>query len=389
MNNSHAQNLEFPHWRSLPSDEINPSTALENRFAAVENFQRTFAFRPGERVVMLLDRLLDPRVIHAITGLALSRGATPSVYLSHTPQESVLPDEIKPLLDKADFVISTWYCAISDPLANALRERGQRWVKITYFRNLDVLDTPAARFPIDVIGEIIRTTASQYPKGKDFQLKVSDARGTDLRVDFTPQMRDKHLAGNRWRGVMTADEPGCYVHYVACHGPNLYDAWNPEDPTLEKVNGVLYPQGAIGFPGPFKDKIAIEIRRGLVTSVEGSSEEAKIFRDMLIGGFLSEVGCGFNPKASRFTAYPAGSNSPGALHFGIDFAEPSNYIKRVMPNWEEPPLHMDFVCFDMTAAAGATKLVDQGFLTALREPAVIAAASVYGEPVDLLENFPG
>ena len=22
---------------------------------------------------------------------------------------------------------------------------------------------------------------------------------------------------------MTADEPGCYVHYLPCHGPNVYD----------------------------------------------------------------------------------------------------------------------------------------------------------------------
>lgn len=89
------------------------------------------------------------------------------------------------------------------------RDKGQRWVKITYFRNLDLLDTPQARFPIDVLGEIIRATAARYPKGRDFELRITDPRGSDFRVAFDAASRDKLLSGARWRGVLTADEPGC------------------------------------------------------------------------------------------------------------------------------------------------------------------------------------
>jgi hypothetical protein len=96
--------------------------------------------------------------------------------------------------------------------------------------------------------------------------------------------------------------------------------------------------------------------------------------------------------------YPAGSNNPGALHFGIDLAKPSDWIRRVMPDWEEPPVHMDLITLDSTVRsvkaaqvagnsdAGTQTLIDAGFLTALRDPAVTRAASVYGDPIVLLET---
>ena len=85
--------------------------------------------------------------------------------------------------------------------------------------------------------------------------------------------------------------------------------------------------------------------------------------------------------------YPAGSNSPGALHFGVDLARPSDYIRRVMPNWEEPPVHQDLIVFDATVTAGRSTVIDTGFLMALRDPEVVAMASRYGDPLELLESF--
>jgi hypothetical protein len=48
---------------------------------------------------------------------------------------------------------------------------------------------------------------------------------------------------------------------------------------------------------------------------------------------------------------------------------------------------MDFVTFDSTVTAGNTTLLDNGFLMSLRDEQVVAAASQYGDPVDLLESF--
>lgn len=379
--------MNTPNYIGLPP-KLNPAiTDIKDYFQALDNFCRVFAIGSGDRVLMLTDPLLDPRVIDAVSGLARSRGATLTAYMApHTKLPSV-PDEIKPLIQNATFVVSTWFCSIEDPFNVAMRKAGQRWVKITYFRDLDLLTTPQARFPVELVGEIIRATERKFPKGRDFELRFSDPRGTDLRIAYTRAMRDAMFAGNRWRGKMAADEPGCYVHYLPTHGPNFWDSTAMKDATAPvKIDGVLYPQWAIGFASPFQEKIAVVFKDNKVTEVRGASTDAEILRDMCLGSRLIEGGgCGFNPKAPRYTVYPAGSNSPGALHFGVDLAKPSDYIRKVMPNWEEPPVHQDMIVFDATVTAGENTIIDRGFLTALRDPSVVDMASRYGDPVELLE----
>jgi len=367
---------------------LNPSiTRTKDLFQALDNFTRVFAIRPGEKVLMLTDPLLDPRVVDAVTGLARSRGAEVRQYMEPTSQVLDVPISARPLLEEADFVVSTWFCSIISPFCIALRTKGQRWVKITYWRDFDLLYTPQARFPAELVGELIRATAARLPE-EDFNLEFEDERGTEFTIGYTPQMRTKLLAGNRWRGRMFADEPGCYVHYLPTHGPNLWDRTahgnDPDAPV--KMRGTVYPQWAVGFEKPFAERIACEFEEDTVVEVRGDSEEARVLREMLVGSRLIELGCGFNPKAPRHTAYPAGSNAPGALHFGIDLAKPADYIRRVMPQWEEPPVHVDLVTLDATVSAGENKLVERGFLTALKHPQVVEAASRYGDPIELLES---
>lgn len=357
-------------------------------FQALDNFSRVFAIQPGDEVLFLADPLLDPRVIDAVIGIARSRGAQVRVYMEPSTQVTAIPQEIHALLRKATFVVSTWFCSILDPLCIGLRREGQRWVKITYFRDLDLLHTPQARFPIEVIGELIRATADRFPKGHSFDLRFTDSRGSDFRIGFTPEMRENQLATNRWRGKMTAEEDGCYVHYLPTHGPNLWDHNSVRNDMSVKVamSGVIYPQWAVGFERPFEEKIGVFFEGEYVSAVHGESAEAKILREMLVGGRMIEGGgCGFNPKAPRHTVYPAGSNAPGALHFGIDLAKPSEYIRRVLPDWEEPPVHMDLITLDSTVTAGDALLIDQGFLCALRDTRVAEVASRYGDPIELLE----
>ena len=375
----------------LPQPDKFETVLTGQYFEAMDNFVRTFAFRPDDTFVFLADRKLDPRVIHAICGLARSRGIKPTVIVADNSQATEVPEELRPLVETATFVVSSWFCSIIDPFCIRMRnEKGQRWVKITYFRDLDLLKTPQARFPIDIVGEIIRQTADMFPKGQDFDLKFGDNRGTDLTIKYTSEMRENLLGSNRWRGQMAADEPGCYVHYLPCHGPNVYDrtSVNNDDSVEVDTNGVVVPYWAVGFEKPFENPAQVVFEDDRIVEVNGDSEEAVILRDMLVGGQLIELGCGFNPKAPRHTVYPAGSNSVGALHFGIDLAKPNDYIRRMMPEWEEPPVHMDLISFDSTVMAGNTTLIDEGFLKALDAPSVVEMASQFGDPVDLLQNWP-
>lgn len=380
--------MTSPTYQGLPLPLAPHITETREFFQALDNFTRTFAFRAGDRVLLLTDPLLDPRVVEAVSGHARALGAVVRQFMEPSSRVERIPDSVKPLLDEATFVVSTWFCSIIDPYCIARRRQGQRWVKITYFRNLDLLRTPQARFPIDLVGEITRATARRYPQGVDFDLHFTDARGSDFRIHFTPQMRENMLSTNRWRGRMGADEDGCYVHYLASHGPNLWDhnAVRNDLSVPTQMSGVLCPQWAVGFARPFEERIAVHFEGEYVSRVDGVSREAVILREMLVGGRMIEGGgCGFNPKAPRHTIYPAGSNAPGALHFGIDLARPADYIRKTLPDWEEPPVHVDLVMLDATVRAGDALLIDQGFLCALRDPEVVALAAVYGDPVELLE----
>jgi hypothetical protein len=368
---------------------LNPAiTQTKNYFAALENFQRTFAFKQGDKVLLLTDPLLDTRVADAIMGLAKARGATVRQFMESTSQMTAVPEAAKALVAEADFVVSTWFCSILDPFFIAQRARGQRWVKITYFRDLDLLHTAQARFPAELVGDIICATAARYPRGADFTVAFSDVRGTDFSIGYTPDMRQALLASNRWRGKMFADEPGCYVHYLPTHGPNLWDrtAHRNDSAAPVTMSGTLYPQWAVGFAKPFTERIGCRFEGDAIVEVTGEGGDAVILREMLVGGRLIELGCGFNPKAPRHTIYPAGSNAPGALHFGIDLVQPSDYILRTMPQWEEPPVHMDLVCLDSTVTISGVPLIEAGFLSALRDPAVKRAAEKFGNPVELLET---
>ena len=384
---------ETPGGISTPYIGLPPKPKFTDKdwFQAMDQFARVFAIRPGERVLMLTDPLLDARVAEAVRGIAAARGATFTQYMAGDTSLPAVPDELKPVIEKADFIVSTWFCSIEDPFNVAMRKKGQRWVKITYFRDLDLLKTPQARFPIELVGEIIRATERRIPKGRDYDLRFTDERGSDLVIGFTRAMREAMYAGNRWRGKMFADEPGCYVHYLPTHGPNFWDSTaNNNDPQAKvRIEGVLFPQWAIGFAQPFAERISFVFKDKFVREIKGESRDANILREMCLGSRLIEGGgCGYNPKAPRYTVYPAGSNSPGALHFGVDLAKPSDYIRKVMPNWEEPPVHQDLIAFDMTVTAGGETLIDKGFLVALRDPTVVEMAKRYGDPVELLEAGP-
>ena len=377
--------------RALPVHKPSEGQRLEHYFQALTNFMRMFDIRSDDRVVLLTDRLLDPRVVNAITGVALSKGVKPIEVTMPNTQINEMPDDVKPILEKATFVVSTWFCSVIDPYCIALRrDHGQRWVKITYFRDFDLLQAPHARFPVDLISGLIRNTAARFPRGRSCQIRFRDNRGSDLRIDLTARMVDGNLDTNRWRGELVADRPGAYVHYIPTHGPNLYE----RGPAVEHadqvvpVNGIVYPQWAVGFERPFVERIGVRFADDRIVEVTGQSDEAKILREMLIGARLIELGCGFNPKWPRHLVYPAGSNSPGVLHYGVDLVKPSDYIRRVMPNWEEPPIHMDLIAFDTTVTAAENRLITDGRLEALRDPDVKTLAATFGDPVDLLEGWP-
>ena len=261
--------------RGLPRPVEHGQASTGDYMQGVDNFCRVFAIRPNDHVVMLTDPLLDPRVVQAVQGLARGRGATFTSYMGDSTRYVVVPDEAKALLERATFVVSTWFASVLDPYCIGLRRnKGQRWVKITFFRNLDLLHTPQARFPIELLGEIIRATGRLFPDSGDFDLKVTDQRGTDFRIPFSEKMLTKMKSHNRWRGHNFADTDGCYVHYLPTHGPNLFEPSMVGLQPDEKIgiSGVIWPQWAVGFDKPFENRLGVEFKDDEVVAVHGDCD---------------------------------------------------------------------------------------------------------------------
>ena len=105
----------------LPQEEKLETVLTGQYFEAMDNLVRTFAIRPEDTMVFLADRKLDPRVVHAICGIARSRGVKPTVIMADSSQATEIPAELRPLLDAATFVVSTWFCSIIAPFCIRMR----------------------------------------------------------------------------------------------------------------------------------------------------------------------------------------------------------------------------------------------------------------------------
>src|SRR5437868_10032077 len=101
---------------AMPAQTVLPQTETRNYFQAIDNLTKVFAIRPGEEVLFLTDPLLDRRVVDAISGIANSRGVFPREFMAPSTQIDDCPEEARALVEKATFVISTWFRSVNSPL---------------------------------------------------------------------------------------------------------------------------------------------------------------------------------------------------------------------------------------------------------------------------------
>ena len=173
--------------RALPRQVDFPDVDIASYVQGVDNFHKVFAIRPDDHVVYLCDPLIDPRVGQAIYGLAKARGATFASYMGASTQLTRAPDEARALIERADFVVSTWFASVVDPFFIGLRrDNGQRWIKITFFRNLDLLKTPHARFPVDLLGRNYPRDLAPLSRIRGIRSPIFRSQGDGLHCPFRP-----------------------------------------------------------------------------------------------------------------------------------------------------------------------------------------------------------
>ena len=126
-------------------------------------------------------------------------------------------------------------------------------------------------------------------------------------------MRAGLLATTRWRGKMTADEPGAYAHYLPTHGPNLYDrtAVDNDPDVVVPINGTVYPQWAVGFPAPFRDRIGVRFADDLIVAVDGDGDTARDPAGHAGGWSAHRTRLRLQPQGAPPHGLPGGIQLPG------------------------------------------------------------------------------
>ena len=375
-----VRDLQLERLERSPEQAVDP--------AAFDNFQKVAAIRPDDKVLLLIDKTLDPRVVRFLWEYARGRGASVQAIMAERAGSATFPEEAKPLIESATILLTTWFSTSVDPYFLGLRKNlGQRYVKLTYFRSLDLMQSESAKFPVELISLLIRKTAEKFPRDSDVTVDITDPRGSHLNVTMDSGVVDRLLSQSRWRGAMSADHPGAYVHWIPTHGPNFWD-FSTVDEDFKNINGVLVPAMSVGFAEVFDVPPKITIENNVVTNVDAHSAAALDLAEMVQGGKIIEIGCGFNPKHPRYQIYPAGSNSAGAIHIGLNLVKDADKIDMLMPDWPEPPEHIDLVFLDMTVTVNGQVALKDGRLAAIDDKEVRQAASRYGSPSYLLEQWP-
>ena len=80
--------------RGLPTPVDYGNATTSEYVQAVDNFHKVFGIRPGDRVLMLTDPLLDVRVTQAVEGLAKARGATFTSYMGESTRYVAVPENV-------------------------------------------------------------------------------------------------------------------------------------------------------------------------------------------------------------------------------------------------------------------------------------------------------
>jgi hypothetical protein len=353
--------------------------------AAVNQTMRIAHVQSGDKVVFIADRGVDMGVAHAVWGGVNSRGAHFHLCMVEEPTIWSVPELFEETVSKADIVFHCWPGG-NGALARKLRkEKGQRWISMTYARDLDTFISQATLFPIELMAMLITKTFQRIDKGRDVLVRITDPKGTDLAFPIST----KELAMMRkipfWQGKLIADYPGARSTIPLTHGPNIFHSGMGM--AARSANGIVIPDSIAGFHGAysggfgdsaFAQPVKLHFENGKCSLVEGGWEAQVV--DGLIQGMgreLNEVGLGFNPKfptdSGKITGM-AGSNHAGAVHIAVGV--PGAALGSAE--------HVDACLFQATLKVDDDIIIDRGRLTVIDDEEIRTMAKEYGDPNTIL-----
>ncbi len=294
----------------------------------------------------------------------------------------------------------------------------------TTFANYYFLASAIPTYPGDVVKLIEKKTTEKLTSDIDI-VHVTDAEGTDLTWNLTPEM----LA--RWLKGLPASETSHLAMYpdtatgkfAPATGPDGQREWVPRAPIAGATGVIAGTNGS----GGFWPRMEIAITNGSITRVTGGGKYGDVIREFLQyphindvtypyydkPGFwhLWEMALGSQPKNFRDPAdfYGGGHAGvycltferyrAGVVHWGFgneiseepgSVGQPVQWLKfgdeQNLPTGHDFHIQNYFITYKVHRKSTGqwVTIVDGGHLTALDDPEVRALAAKYGDPDRIL-----
>jgi hypothetical protein len=285
------------------------------------------------------------------------------------------------------------------------RTTSQRYRGSWLFSTYESLISRCHAFP-DAIWKLIDSKLLQQ-FARAAAVHITDPQGTDVRWEVTPEEAalwvrtatvPGHMLASTIQGVRRAVPVSDLLPYHQHHYPT--------------VNGVV---SGTGNHSGYYPHIRVTIERGMVVKVEGGAHYGELFREVVerFGGadypgfpyrgwaYFNDCTIGTNPKGIRNLEglWDYGDRQSnleerlraGVIHWGfgaehwdrtfIDYAR-----EHRLPIMHFPHVHNYFSTYRIKDRATGEwfNVIDNGWLTVLDDPDVVRAASLFGEPAEVL-----
>ncbi len=353
--------------------------------------------KPGERFLIIAEKTVDPVVVATFEMVAQSVGAEVDIIRTRPfSPAGIDPDNPSDMVVAAysaadGVVIMSWFPDIHSKKlpANASKIYNNKPVSMYQLATFEVLSSPAAVFPLDLMYEIMRKMRLETANR---QIRITSPSGTDLVVK-APGL--DHLFGGIGVGQ---NEIGPLQRGVRAHFPPSTCGFVPIE-----ADGIFVPDATV-ITGETLHPVKFTVEGGYVTNIEGEAE-ADALRNFINGPQqdpspkrLVECMWGLNPKA-RLTGANATfvekERHAGVLHLGV-----ATYRAVLGPTEQRDVdlyrkedsasiwvTHVDTYIQTPTMWFDGERMVDERKLLLLEDPGIRAFAKQIGDPDQLLNPF--
>jgi len=294
---------------------------------------------------------------------------------------------------------------------------GERFKANWMYRKREDLLARYLNFPVHIQRLLERKLVDSFSRASE--VRITDPEGTDIGWNVTEDEAKLWSKGAwiPWHIIGTTIEAVRFAQVRPSFGGSIKDSLRHFAPIAKRhypgINGVI--SGTVNHTG-FYPKVKVTVQEGRISSIEGGGKYGERFREIVDRfknvqypgypapgyHFLNDATIGSNPKTFRtiqslwHTAIPwiGGGNEryrAGVVHFGFGAEhDDPEFIKfgveNKAPVKHMPHVHAYFPTYQIKdRATGAWfKVIDEGRLTVLDDPAVRRLAALIADPDELL-----